>query len=119
YVFSDLIFCLLTRYNQTFSHVSRQPSCSCNVHYLYHHSDIYHNINSTIKYPTNYLRVTPICILNETISNFEQYQNENEQIQYSNNTSFILRSGDDKCDYKLMFLDCDTMTTTTTTTTTT
>ncbi|CAF3379517.1 unnamed protein product [Rotaria sp. Silwood2] len=81
---------------------------------------MYHDTTySTIKYHTNYLRLTPICIRNETISNFEQYQHENEQIQYLNNTNFILHSGGDKCNYKLMFLDCDAMTTTSTTTTTT
>ena len=109
---SDVAFCLLTHFNQTFFHLSRQHSCGCNVHYLYYNPDIFQS--STINYHTNYLRLTPICLLNETISIFQRYQNENEQIQYFNMTDFILRSLDDKCDYKFMFLDCDAMTTTTT-----
>ncbi len=117
---SDVAFCLLSRFNQTFFHLPRQYSCLCNVHYLYYNPDIYQNtsIYSTIKYHTNYLRLTPICISNETTSIFEQYHNETEQIQSSNRTDFILQGLEDNCDYKLMFLDCDAMTTTTTTTTT-
>ncbi|CAF0905425.1 unnamed protein product [Rotaria sp. Silwood1] len=121
FALSDFTFCLLSRFNGTFFHVNRHLLCPCNVYYLSFNSDIYYNITySTVKYYTNYLRITPICILNKTISNIEQYQYDNEQIQYSNNnTNFIFRSGEDKCNYKLMFLDCDAMTTTTTTTTTT
>ena len=58
-----------------------------------------------------------MCILNETTSMFEQYQNLSEHKQYSNTTDFILQGLEDKCDYKLIFLDCDAMTTTTTMTT--
>ena len=119
---SDVAFCLLSRFNQTIFHSPRQYSCSCNVHYLYYNPDTYANtttIYPPLIYHTNYLRLTPICILNETTSVFDQYQNENEPIQYSNTTDFILRGLDDKCDYKLIFLDCDAMTTTTTTTATT
>jgi len=118
---SDVAFCLSSRFNQTIFHSPRQYSCSCTVHYLYNNPDTYTNATTTyptLKYHTNYLRLTPVCILNETTSIYEQYQNENEQIQYSNTTDFILRGLDDKCDYKLIFLDCDAMTTTTTTTTT-
>jgi hypothetical protein len=108
----------LSRFNQTFFHLPRQHSCPCNVHYLYNNPDIYLNKTtySTVKYHTNYLRLTPICLLNETTSIFEQYQNTTEQIRNSNTTDFILQGLEDKCDYKLIFLDCDAMTTTTTTT---
>jgi hypothetical protein len=58
-----------------------------------------------------------MCLLNESTTIFEQYQNLSEQKQYSNTTDFILQGLEDKCDYKLIFLDCDAMTTTTTMTT--
>ena len=107
---SDVAFCLLSRFNETFFHLPRQHSCSCHVHYLYQ------NLSSTsiIKYPTNYLRLTPICLLNET---FEPSSLNDSQS--SNRTDFLLQGLEDQCDYKLIFLDCDAMTTTTTTTTTT
>lgn len=106
---SDVAFCLLSRFNETFFHLPRQHSCSCHVHYLYQ------NLSSTsmIKYPTNYLRLTPICLLNET---FEPLSLNHSQS--SNRTDFLLQGLEDQCDYKLIFLDCDAMTTTTTTTTT-
>lgn len=106
---SDVAFCLLSRFNETFFHLPRQHSCSCHVHYLYQ------NLSSTsiIKYPTNYLRLTPICLLNET---FEPSSLNDSQS--SNRTDFLLQGLEDQCDYKLIFLDCDAMTTTTTTTTT-
>ncbi|CAF3525468.1 unnamed protein product [Rotaria socialis] len=117
---SDVAFCLLSHFNQTFFHISRQHSCSCNVHYLYNNPGIHRNgPYSTVKYHTNYLRLTPICIQNETSSSFEQYPHENEPVEYSNSSDFIIQNLGDKCNYKLMFLDCDAMTTTTTATTTT
>lgn len=105
---TDVAFCLLSRFNQTFFHLPRQHSCSCNVHYLYHNP----NISSIKKYHTNYLRLTPICHLNETTTLIES----NEQMKSSNLTDFLLQGLENNCDYKLMFLDCDAMTTTTTTT---
>ncbi|UJR26939.1 hypothetical protein I4U23_008247 [Adineta vaga] len=117
---SDVAFCLLSHANQTMFHSPRQYACSCNVHYLYHNPSIEENhIYTPMKYHTNYLRLTPICILNETTSFFEQYSTENESIQSLDTTGFILRGLENKCDYKLMFLNCDAMTTTSTSTTST
>jgi hypothetical protein len=105
---SDVAFCILSRYNQTLFHLSRQHSCSCNIHYFNRNQDFIENTSiSTTKYHTNYLRLTPICNENDTESNFEQQINQ---------TDFILQGLEDKCNYKLMFLDCDAMTTTTTST---
>ncbi|CAM4827570.1 unnamed protein product [Rotaria magnacalcarata] len=117
---SDVAFCLLSHFNQTFFHISRQHSCLCNVHYLYNNPDIHRNGSySTVTYHTNYLRLTPICIQSETSSSFEQYPHENEPMEYSNSSDFIIQNLGDNCNYKLIFLDCDAMTTTTASATTT
>jgi hypothetical protein len=103
---SDVAFCILSRYNQTLFHLSRQHSCSCNIHYFNRNQDFIENSSiSIIKYDTNYLRLTPIC-----------HDNDTESIL--NETDLILQGLEDKCNYKLMFLDCDAMTTTTEMTTT-
>ena len=98
---SDVAFCILSRYNQTFFHLSRQHSCSCSNHYLNL------NLNSMIlgKYPSNYLRLTPLCRTNQSNSTMDE---DEEQL--------IVRGLDNQCDYRLVFLDCDAMTTTTTAT---
>lgn len=118
-----MAFCLLSRANQTVFHSPRPYSCSCNVHYLYHKPTATEDAGSSVgaprKYHTNYLRLTPICALNESGSILEQYQTDPEAAQAASASDFVLRGLDGRCDYKLMFLDCDAMTTTTTTTTTT
>ena len=94
---SDVAFCIVSRYNQSIYHLSRQHSCSCNIHYFNL------NYNSTDnKYRTNHLRLTPICYDNETNSNIEE-------------NNLILHDLENRCDYQLIYLDCDAMTTTTTT----
>jgi hypothetical protein len=99
-------FCILSRYNQTLFHLSRQHSCSCNIHYFNLNQNSTENTSILIsKYQTNYLRLTPIC-----------YENETDWIFEDNDLS--LQDLENKCDYKLMFLDCDAMTTTTVQTTT-
>lgn len=100
---SDVAFCIISRYNQTFSHLSREHSCSCNIHYL----NLNRNLTeeTLISYPTNYLRLTPLCQENDTESTAER-------------DKLILRNLEDQCDYQLTFLDCDAMTTTTVRTTT-
>ena len=103
---SDVAFCILSRYNQTLFHLSRPHSCSCNIHYFNRNQDFIENTSiSLTKYDTNFLRLTPIC-----------HDNDTESIL--NETDLILQGLEDKCDYKLMFLDCDAMTTTTEMTTT-
>jgi len=103
---SDVAFCILSRYNQTLFHLSREYSCSCNIHYFNLNQNL---IDNTSKYKTNYLRLTPICNENNTDLIFEEEINEND---------LILQDLENTCDYKLMFLDCDAMTTTTVKTTT-
>jgi hypothetical protein len=91
-------FCIVSRYNQSIYHLSRQHSCSCNIHYFNL------NYNSTDnKYQSNHLRLTPICYDNETNSNIEE-------------NNLILHDLENRCDYQLIYLDCDAMTTTTTAT---
>jgi len=99
-------FCILSRYNRTLFHLSRQDSCSCNIHYFNRNHDLADNSSISIsQYDTNYLRLTPICNENDIESILEQNENKDD---------LILRNLEDKCDYKLMFIDCDAMTTTTT-----
>jgi hypothetical protein len=99
-------FCILSRYNRTLFHLSRQDSCSCNIHYFNRNHDLAENNSISIsQYDTNYLRLTPICNENDIESIVEQNENKDD---------LILRNLEDKCDYKLMYIDCDAMTTTTT-----
>ena len=98
---SDVAFCILSRYNQSLVHFTREYSCSCKIHYF--------NLNqnySIEKYQTNRLRLTPICQENGTEMIGEEYSKENH---------LILQDLENQCDYQLIFLDCDAMTTTTTT----
>ncbi len=107
---SDVAFCILSHYNQTLFHLSRQHSCSCNIHYFNLNQNLTENTSiSILKYQTNYLRLTPICNENNTDSNFKEQIPEND---------LILKDLENQCDYQLMFLDCDAMTTTTVQTTT-
>ena len=118
---SDVAFCLLSRFNQTFYHFSRQHTCPCNIHYLYHPTELNGNgSNSTVKYLTNYLRLSPVCLDNDTASSlaFQSYQHDSELIHDANRTEFLLRGLEEQCDYRFIFLDCDAMTTTTEMTTT-
>lgn len=96
---SDVAFCILSRYNQTLFHLSRQHSCACSSHYLNHN---FNSINSW-QYPSTYLRLTPLCQTNESNSTDEHKR-------------LIIRGLDNQCDYRFVFLDCDAMTTTTTAT---
>ncbi len=106
---SDVAFCILSRYNQTLFHLSRQHSCSCNIHYFNLNQNLTENtFISLSKYKTNYLRLAPICHQNNINSIFEEKINKNDLILYDLENT---------CDYKLMFLDCDAMTTTTAQTT--
>lgn len=89
---SDVAFCILSRYNRTLFHLSRQYSCSCSIHYFNRNS------SHVPRYPSNYLRVTPFCQSNESHS------------------MLSIRMLENQCDYRLTFLDCDAMTTTTTAT---
>jgi hypothetical protein len=101
---SDVAFCILSRYNETIFHLSRQYSCSCNIHYFNLNQNFAENASiSPSKYQTNYLRLTPIC-----------HENHNESISHEQiaKNDLILRDLENKCDYKLLFLDCDAMTTT-------
>lgn len=98
---SDVAFCILSNYNQTLSHLSHQHLCSCNIHYLNYNSQP--SLSSNSKSNQNYLRLTPICYDNETESIFQQQTNDDD---------LIFQGLEDKCDYKLMFLDCDAMATT-------
>ncbi|CAF3594771.1 unnamed protein product [Rotaria sp. Silwood1] len=108
---SDVAFCILSHYNQTLFHLSHQHFCSCNIHYFNFNQYFIENTSiSILKYKKNYLRLTPICNENETETIFKQQTNEND---------LIFQDIEDKCNYKLMFLDCDAMTTTPTPTTTT
>jgi hypothetical protein len=104
---SDVAFCVLSRYNQTLFHLSREYSCSCNIHYFNLNQNLINNASN--KYKTNYLRLTPICNENHMDFIFKEEINEN---------NLILQDLENTCDYKLMFLDCDAMTTTTVQTTT-
>lgn len=118
---SDVAFCLLSRFNHTFYHYSRQHTCPCNIHYFYHPTELNGNgSNSTVKYLTNYLRLSPVCLDNDTTSSltFQSHQNDSEPIQDANRTEFLLRGLEEQCDYRFIFLDCDAMTTTTEMTTT-
>ncbi|CAF3718479.1 unnamed protein product [Rotaria socialis] len=108
---SDVAFCMLSHYNQTLFHVSHQHFCSCNIHYFnFNQRSIENYSNSISKSTRNYLRLTPICNEKETESILKQQINDSD---------LVFQGLEDKCDYKIMFLDCDAMTTTTTTTTTT
>jgi hypothetical protein len=98
---------MLSRYNQTLFHLSHQHSCSCNIHYLYRNQD--YSPTPISKYNTNYLRLTPICNQNKIESIYEELQN-------SSTSDLRLLGLENKCNYKLMFLDCNAMTTTTETT---
>jgi len=92
---SDVAFCILSNYNQSLVHFSREHSCLCSIHYFQMKSNY-----STI-YPTNYLRLTPICSKKSVESNL------------------LLKTFDQHpCNYQFDFLDCNAMITTTTTTTT-
>ncbi|CAF1422581.1 unnamed protein product, partial [Adineta steineri] len=103
---TDVAFCILSRYNQTLFRLSRQDSCSCSIHYF--NRNQYNNENTSLtitEYDTNYLRLTPICNENH-IETIMEYNDSNDDL--------ILQNLEDKCNYKLMYLDCDAMTTTTT-----
>ncbi|CAF4135656.1 unnamed protein product [Rotaria magnacalcarata] len=106
---SDVAFCILSHYNQTLFHLSHQHFCSCNIHYFnFNQQSIENYSNSISKSTGNYLRLTPICNENET---------ESISKQQINDSDLVLQGLEDKCDYKIVFLDCNAMTTTTTTTT--
>ncbi|UJR22193.1 hypothetical protein I4U23_025257 [Adineta vaga] len=97
---SDVAFCILSRYNQSISYLSRQDACSCPIHYFNRNYDFDENTSLSIfNYKTNYLRLTPIC----SESNVKQKQNTSEN-------EFILRNLQEHCHYKLLHLDCDAMT---------
>ncbi len=101
---SDVAFCILSHYNPTLFHLSRQHSCSCNIHYFNRNQNFTEDTSISIpKYDINYLRLTPICYENDTESIFEEETNGNDLIFYDL---------ENKCNYKLMFLDCNAMTTT-------
>ena len=107
---SDIAFCILSYYNRSLFHLSRQNFCSCSIHYLNRQQNSVENILiSRSKHETDYLRLTPVCHKNDTKSIFKQHM--------TNENDLTLQGIEDKCDYKLMLLDCDAMTTTTATAT--
>jgi hypothetical protein len=85
---SDVAFCILSRYNRTLSHLSRQDPCSCRIHYF--------NRNVHGEQSSQHLRLTPLC--SETI--LEQNRSVNE---------LVIRNLEGQCHYQLMYLNCEAM----------
>ena len=100
---SDVTFCLLSRVNQTFYHVSHHHSCSCEVRYFFYNEEFIDH--SPIKPETKYLRLSPICDENQTTES-----NETESVRES---EFLLNAFEDQCRYRFVYLDCDGLATAT------